>query len=267
MNRISVTVITLNEEHNLPRLLASLGDVADDIVVAVDSRSTDRTREVATAAGARVFVHPWRGQAAQKNFAAEQAQFDWVLNLDADEELSPELRAELRRWKQSAAEDCVAYSMPRRSLYLGEWIHHSGWYPDRKVRLYRRDVSRMDGLLHDSVRVAGALGRFDGPILHYTFTTFSEHIAKINRYTSLMAREAYDAGRRAWLVKLLVVPPWSFFRAYVLQQGFRDGARGLLISVAAAVYGCLRYLKLGAMVMGLPVDPPTPPAEESAPRM
>jgi glycosyltransferase involved in cell wall biosynthesis len=259
MNRISVTVITLNEERNLPRLLASLGDVADEIVVA-DCGSADRTREIAEAGGARVFVHPWNGQAAQKNFAAEQAQFDWVLNLDADEELSAELRVEVLRWKASAATDCVAYSMPRRSLYLGQWIHHSGWYPDRKVRLYRRDVSRMDGLLHDSVRVAGALGRFDAPILHYTFTTFSEHIAKINRYTSLMAREAYAAGGRGWLVKLLVVPPWSFFRAYVLQQGFRDGTRGLLISVAAAVYGCLRYLKLGAMVMGLPVDPPAPPA-------
>jgi hypothetical protein len=122
----------------------------------------------------------------------------------------------------------------------------------------------MQGLLHDSLRPRGPVGRLEGPILHYTFSTFSEHIAKINRYTSLMAREAYDAGRRGWLVSLVVVPPWTFFRVYVLQQGFRDGARGLLISIAATVYSCLRYLKLGALVMGLPVDPPAPPAEKSA---
>ena len=257
MNRISVTVITLNEERNLPRLLASLGDVPDEIVV-VDSESTDRTCEIAAAGGARVFVRRWNGQAEQKNFAAAQAQFDWVLNLDADEELSADLRAELQQWKMAATANRAAYSMPRKSRYLGRWILHSGWYPDRKVRLYRRDVSQMNGQLHDSVRVNGALGCLEGPILHHTFATFSEHVAKINRYTTLVAREAYADGRRRWLLNLLVVPPWTLFRSYVLQQGFRDGSHGLLISVAAAVYSCLRYLKLGALVMGLPVDQPVP---------
>ncbi len=257
MNRISVTVIALNEERNLPRLLASLGQVADEIVV-VDAESTDRTCDVAAARGARVFVRSWNGQAEQKNFAAAQAQFDWVLNLDADEELSAELCAELQQWKTSATAKCAAYSMPRKSRYLGRWILHSGWYPDRKIRLYRRELAKHEGDVHETVRVNGAVGRLEGPILHHTFSTFSEHIAKINRYTSQMAREAYAAGRRQWLLNLLVVPPWTFFRAYVLRQGFRDGARGLFISVAAMVYSCLRYLKLGGLVMGLAVDEPAP---------
>ena len=241
--------------------------MADEIVV-VDSESADRTREIAAAAGARILVRRWSGQAEQKNFAAAQAQFDWILNLDADEELSPELRAELQQWKTAAA-DCAAYAMPRKCLYLGRWILHSGWYPDRKVRLYRRDLSQWHRQLHESVRTNGAVGRLEGPILHYTLTHFSEHIAKMNRYTSLAARHAYEAGQRRWLLNLLVVPPWTFFRTYVLQQGFRDGGQGLLISVAAAVYSCLQYLKLGALVMGLPVDQPgtEPPAEKSARRM
>ena len=263
MNRISVTVITLNEERTLPRLLASLGEVADEVVV-VDAESTDRTCEVAAVGGARVFVRPWNGQAEQKNFAAAQAQFDWILNLDADEELSAELCAELQQWKTFATADRAAYSMPRKSRYLGRWILHSGWYPDRKIRLYRRALGKHEGNVHESVRVNGVVGRLEGPILHHTFLTFSEHIAKINRYTSLVAREAYASGRRQWLLNLLVVPPWTFFRAYVLRQGFRDGSRGLFISVAATVYSCLRYLKLGGLVMGLAVDEPAPepPAEK-----
>ncbi|MFQ5776603.1 MAG: glycosyltransferase family 2 protein [Terriglobia bacterium] len=248
MNRLTATLVTHNEEQDLPRALASLKEVTDEIVV-VDSGSDDRTCEIARQHGARVRERTWTDFSDQKNFAAAQATHDWVLNLDADEELSPGLREELRRWKQQAP-TAAAYAMPRRARYLGRWIRHSDWYPDPKVRLYRRGQARFAGRLHESVVVEGAVGRLAGEIYHHTFGSVTEHLAQINQYTTLAAEQLFAGGRRRWLLPMLVSPPWMFVRTYVLKQGFRDGYHGWLIAQLTALTSLLKFAKLGLLVHG-----------------
>lgn len=248
MNPLTVTIITLNEEANLPRALASVRELADEIVV-IDSGSRDHTCEIARQQGARVFERPWTNYSDQKNFAAAQASNDWIFSLDADEELSPELQASLRRWKNETA-TAAAYGMRRKACYLGRWIHHSGWYPDPKLRLYRRDRARWVGALHEGLEVSGETGWLDGELHHYTVNSFEEHLRSVRRYTTLAARELFNAGRRRWLGPMLVASPWAFLRTLVFQQGFRDGYRGLLIAVMAAYYVFLKYRKLGVLARG-----------------
>lgn len=267
MNRLTATLITRDEEKNLPRALASLTP-ADEIVV-VDSGSRDRTCEIARQHGARVLTRAWTDFSDQKNFAAAQATYDWVLNLDADEELSPDLQAELRRWKEQPPE-AVAYAMPRQARYLGRWILHSGWYPDRKLRLYRRDRARFVGRLHESLHVDGPQGRLEGDLYHHTFASVSEHVSQLNTYTSLAAEELFASGRRRWLLPLLVSPPWMFLRTYLLQQGFRDGYAGWLIASLTALSSFLKFIKLGILAHGgtlkEEVAPPVPSTTSPRPR-
>lgn len=247
MNHVTAILITRDEEQDLPRALASLTP-ADEIVV-VDSGSTDRTCEIARRQGARVIARAWTDYSDQKNFAAAQAQWDWVLNLDADEELSPRLQAELRRWKEESPA-AVAYAMPRKARYLGRWILHSGWYPDHKLRLYRRDRARFVGRLHESLAVEGSVARFQGEIYHHTFRSLSEHLNQVNAYTTLAAEHLFADGRRRWLLPLLFSPPWMFLRTYLLKQGFRDGYRGWLIASLAAFSSFLKFAKLGLLSHG-----------------
>jgi glycosyltransferase involved in cell wall biosynthesis len=248
MNRLSVTVITRDEEKDLPRALASVRHLADEIVV-VDSGSTDRTCALARQAGARVLERAWTDYSDQKNFAAAQATHDWILSLDADEELSPALQAALARWKEESPR-AVAYQMKRKARYLNRWIHHSGWYPDAKRRLYRRDAARWTGKLHEQLEVQGEVGWLEGELLHYTFDTLAEHRAAVRRYTALAAQEMRTRGQRRWLLPLLLATPWTFLRTFIFQQGFRDGYRGFLIAWMAAYYVFLKYAKLAALVRG-----------------
>jgi glycosyltransferase involved in cell wall biosynthesis len=246
MNRLTACVITLNEESNLPRALSSLRDVADEIIV-VDAGSRDATVAVARAHGARVLQRAWTNYSEQKNFAAERAASDWILSLDADEELSPELRESLRAWKQHAPQ-AAAYEFARRANYLGGWIHHSGWYPNRQVRLYRRDAARFSGIVHESVQVNGTVMRLAGDLYHYTMRTYAEHSAKVDAYTTLAAQQLFEEGRRSWRLAMLASPPWTFLQKFILRAGFRDGRRGWLIARMAARYTFLKYRKLGEMV-------------------
>lgn len=264
MNRLTATLITRNEEKNLPRALASLAGLADEIVV-VDSGSTDRTCAVARQHGARVVERAWTDFSDQKNFAAAQASHDWILNLDADEELSPELQAEVRGWKEETPA-AVAYAMPRKARYLGRWILHSGWYPDRKVRLYRRDRARFVGALHESVAVEGPVGRFRGDFYHYTFATLAEHAAQIDSYTTRAAAQLFARGRRHWLLPLVFSPPWMLLRTYVLEQGFRDGVAGWWIARLTARASFLKYAKLRRLVRGSRLGEKAPLATPPAPR-
>jgi glycosyltransferase involved in cell wall biosynthesis len=246
MNRLTATLITCNEEQNLPRALASLEDLADEIVV-VDSGSTDGTCEIARQCGARVVHRAFTDYAEQKNFAAAQSSNPWILSLDADEELSPELRGSLRAWKELPPA-AAAYEFARRASYLGGWIRHSGWYPDRKVRLYRRDLARFVGRVHESLEVDGPVGRLDGELYHYTVRTFAEHVAKMDTYTTLAAEQLFAAGWRRWRLAMLLAPPWTLLRTYLIQRGFLDGYRGWLIARMAARYVFLKYRKLGRLV-------------------
>lgn len=243
--KITATVITFNEEHNIAAALESLR-WADEIIV-VDSESTDRTVEIARRFTDRVLVRPWPGYSAQKNFAAEQAANDWIFSLDADERVSDELNNEIeqiRRGETTAA----AFEMARSTLYLSRWIKHSGWRPDFKRRLYRRDRARWRGdYVHETLEIDGDVQSIAGNILHYTVRDASEHHLRMDRYTTLAAEEAHTRGESASLVALLLSPALVFVRSYVLKLGFLDGVPGLAIARFAAHYDFLKKLKLWEM--------------------
>ena len=243
--KLSATIVALNEERNIVRAIESLHGV--DEVVVVDSGSTDRTRKIARSLGARVIEEPWRGYAAQKNFAAEYASHDWILSLDADEALGEVLSAEVLELKQDGPR-FDAYSMPRLAQYCGRWIRHSGWYPDRKVRLYHRRRALWTGeFVHESVQVEGSIGLLEGNLLHFTCNSIAEHRKTLDRYTTLAARELVARGAPLPYWKLVLHPAWTFLRTYFVQQGFRDGAQGLTIARMASLYTYLKYAKAQAL--------------------
>ena len=239
--KISATIIAHDEERNIVRAIESLR-CCEEILV-LDSGSSDRTVELAEKHGARVIESPWPGYAKQKNLAAERASHDWILSLDADEALSEGLEAEIWRIKKSGpAFD--AYTMPRLAQYLGRWITHSGWYPDRKVRFYRRDKARWVGdFVHESVQVTGSTGHLEGRILHYTCDSLSEHLRTMDRYTTLAAEQIVSQKRRITWGHLVLDPPWTFVKTYFVKLGFLDGPEGIAIAYMAAFYNFLKYSK------------------------
>jgi len=246
--KISATIITYNEERNLPRAIESLR-CADEIVV-IDSGSSDRTVEIAGKLGARVVESPWPGYAKQKNFAAAQATHDWILSLDADESLSEALEGEIWQIKKNGTQ-LDAYTMPRMAQYLGRWIRHSGWYPDRKIRLYNRNKAHWEGdFVHESVKVDGHVGHLSSNLLHFTCNSLSEHIKTMDRYTTLAAEQMLGNGQRVTWGRLIFEPPWTFFQTYVLKLGFLDGVEGLAIADMAALYNFLKYAKARFMSPG-----------------
>lgn len=246
MNRLSVCLIAQNEEENLRRVLQSVRGTADEVIV-LDGGSTDRTQDVARELGARVFFRPFTNHADQKNYAASLASHDWILLLDADEELSNKLRESLKNWKNQPAAFNV-YEMPRLTSYLGAWIHHSRWYPDWQRRLYRRDKASFRGVIHSALHYEGRVGRLRGNLLHYTIRTFPEHEAKLEKYTTAIAQEMFDQGKRHWRAAMWLAAPWSWIRHYFFAAGFLDGYRGALIAQMAARGVWLKYQKLGKLV-------------------
>ncbi len=241
MMKISATIITLNEQGNIERAIESLR-CADEVLV-VDSGSCDRTVEAAAKLGARVVESPWLGYAAQKNFAAGQAAHDWILSIDADEALSEALEAEIWQIKKNGPE-FDAYTVPRMAQYLGRWIFHSGWHPDRKVRLYDRRKAKWAGqYVHESVVVEGTVGHLKCNLLHYTCDSISEHLKTMDRYTTLAAQELVAQGRRIRWTDLTLNPLGTFLRTYFLRAGFLDGAEGLTIAFMSAFYNFLKFAK------------------------
>jgi glycosyltransferase involved in cell wall biosynthesis len=239
--KITATIITLDEERNIVRAIESLRCV-DEILI-VDSGSTDRTVELARNLGARIIEANWRGYSAQKNWAAEQAANEWVLSLDADEALSEALEGEIWNLKKTGPR-YDAYTMPRLARYLGRWILHSGWYPDRKIRLYLRDKASFTGdFVHESVTVTGRVGALENNILHFTCESLSEHMKTLDRYTTLAAQELAARKVNVPLSKLIVDPAWTFVKTYLIQRGFLDGFEGLTIAHMAAFYTFLKYSK------------------------
>jgi glycosyltransferase involved in cell wall biosynthesis len=239
---VSVCIITRNEEANLPDCLASVR-WAEEIVV-VDSRSTDRTREIAAAAGARVIERDFPGHIEQKNFAVDQATHDWVLCLDADERLTPELTESIRAALEAPG-DRPGFEFARRTFHLGRWIRHGGWYPDLKTRLFRRDRGRWGGLNpHDHLVLQGRPARLRGDLLHYSYRDLAAHVRQVDFFTTIAAREKRARGERFRLHRMVLRPPWKFFQMFVLRAGFLDGPAGLVLAATGAYYVLLKYAKL-----------------------
>jgi glycosyltransferase involved in cell wall biosynthesis len=246
--KISAAIITFNEERNIARVIESLR-CCDEILV-LDSGSNDRTVEIASKLGARVEEASWHGYAAQKNIAAELASYDWVLSLDADESLSEALEAEIWQIKKNGPK-FDGYTMPRLAQYLGRWILHSGWYPDRKIRLFNRKKAEWVGeFVHESVRVQGPVGHLKSNLLHFTCNSLSEHLRTMDSYTTLAAQEMVSRGEIASLGRLLIDPPWIFLRTYFVKLGFLDGAEGLAIAYMGAFYNFVKYSKARHMSPG-----------------
>ena len=246
--KISAAIITFNEERNVSRVIESLR-CCDEILV-LDSGSNDRTVQIATKLGARVIEASWHGYAAQKNIATELAAHDWILSLDADESVSEALEAEIWQIKKTGPK-FDGYTMPRLAQYLGRWILHSGWYPDRKVRLFDRRKAKWVGeFVHETVKVDGTVGHLKSNLLHFTCNSLSEHLRTMDGYTTLAAQELVSSGKTVSFGDLLFDPPWTFFRTYVLQLGFLDGVEGLAIAYMAALYNFVKYSKARHMSPG-----------------
>ncbi len=241
---ISCVVITLNEERNLARCLQSLYTVADELVV-VDSFSTDKTEEIARSFGARFMTNKFVGHIEQKNFAKAQATNDYILSLDADEELSAELIKSILEVKANWKSD--GYFMNRLSNYCGQWIRHSGWYPDTKMRLFDRRKGQWKGRNpHDQYNIdAGNSTSFlKGDILHYTYYTVEEHRRQAEKFANIAAQSHFDAGIRSSYFMLVVKTVSKFIRNYIIKAGFLDGRNGFIICRITAWETWMKYKKL-----------------------
>jgi len=256
---LSVTIITLNEEHNIGPTLDSVAPLRRELgaeVVVVDSGSTDHTVEIARAHGAKVFIEDWKGFAAQKNFAIEKAGGDWILSLDADEIVSPELAQELingrtgpGEWRRTLSrqhpEAPAGFFIPRKNFFLSRWMKHGGFWPDRKLRLFRRGAGRFqDRPVHETVELTGASGTLQGALIHNAYPTLSGYLGQMNRYSSLGAEMAVGQRKRGFSpVDIIIRPKLTFLYNYIFRLGFLDGREGLLLHLYHAGYVSWKYAK------------------------
>lgn len=242
MAKLSVIIITKNESANIRACLESVA-WADEIIV-VDSASTDGTQEIAREFTPQVHVHAdWPGFGAQKNRALDYASKDWVLSLDADERVTPELRAEIEAVLLDARAD--GYEIPRLSSFCGRFMRHSGWHPDYVLRLFRRGKARFsDALVHESVQLQGSAARLQQPLLHYSYRDFEDVLSKLNSYSSAAAAMLERRGKRGSLAQAVLHGLWAFIRTYFLRAGFLDGREGFMLAVMNAENSYYRYIKL-----------------------
>ncbi len=236
---LSVTIIAFNEEKWIRDALESV-KWADEIVV-IDSLSTDRTIEICREYTTQIHQVAWHGYVEQKNIATQHASHDWILNIDADERVSPELAEEIRRILAAQAQ-AVGYFMPRKTYYLGDWIRYCGWYPDDKLRLFKKQHGRWVGkALHEKVQVDGKTAKLQHDLYHHTYENIDDHLQKMNSFTSVAAshKRGNISGAGIFLRTM-----FTFFKKYILQQGFRGGTRGVIVSLLSAFTVALKYSKL-----------------------
>jgi len=243
MIKISVAIITFNEEKNIKRCIDSVKDFADEIVV-VDSLSSDKTCEIATNLGAKVIDQKFLGHIAQKQLAVDNCTNNWILSLDADETCSIELQNELKKLLKTDLK-YDAYSMPRVSFHLNRWIRHGGWYPDRKIRLFNKQKAAWGGYNpHDKVIVNGSVGKLNNDLQHYVFKDLRHNIDTNNSYSSIMAEDLYKNGKKFSFFKLFFKPIGKFLEVYIYKKGFLDGMAGFIIAVGASYSMFLKFAKL-----------------------
>ncbi|MGZ3809615.1 MAG: glycosyltransferase family 2 protein [Bacteriovorax sp.] len=245
MIKISVVIITLNEEKNLSRCLESVKHIADEIVV-VDSFSTDKTIEIATTYNASIYQEKFLGYGAQKNSATDKASNNWILALDADEALSKELEQSILEVKSNP--EYNVYELSRLNNYCGKWIRHGGWYPDKKIRLYDRTKGSWRGeKIHESWMPDDkneGIGKLKGDLLHYSYYTISDHIRQIEKFTEMSALESVSQGKSCSILKIWIVPIWMFLQNYFLRLGFLDGEKGYLVCKFSAHAAFIKYSKI-----------------------
>lgn len=244
--KLTATIIAFNEEDNLLRAINSVKNLADEIVVVVDARTKDRTKEVAERFGARVFERTFDNFANQKNFAASKASGEWILSLDADEEISPELAKEMKSQITDHRSQFLAYSMPRKNIILGKFIKYTRWQPelDRHVWLWRKGKGRWLGEVHEELEVEGEIGRLKNPKIHYQYERVSEFIRMMNDYSELDAAQRVKSGVHFSFFRFLFDPFYNFFVRYFYRLGFLDGLRGFILSYLMAIYHLELWVKV-----------------------
>ena len=244
MIQISGLVITYNEEHNIARCLKSMQSVCDEIIV-IDSGSTDSTCEIAVSFAAKVFTNPFPGHIEQKNHAIEKANFDYVLSLDADEELEEQLIKQIIEFKKNPNVDGVMFN--RVTRYVDQWIYHCDWYPDTKLRLWNKNKGKWGGVNpHDIVEMQpdSKIQKLKGDLRHYSYNSISEHIIQTNKFTTIAAHAAYKNGVRSNLFKIVTRPFLKFLKDYFLRLGFLDGKYGFVICYINSLSALLKYAKI-----------------------
>lgn len=243
MSRLSVTIITLNEEKHLDKALESVAKIASEIIV-VDSGSIDKTVEIAKIYGAKIFYRKFDNYASQKNFAVEKASGDWILALDGDEIIEEKLAEEIKNAIES--DEFAAYSIPRKNIIFGKFIKYTRWQPelDRHVWLFRKDLGKWAGFVHEEVEVKGKIGQLKSAKVHFQYDTVSEFFEMINRYSSIEAREWYEKGQRFSGFGLIYAPAYNFLVRYFYRLGFLDGWRGFVLSYLMAIYNVVVVVKL-----------------------
>ena len=244
--KVSVTIITLNEEEHILNAIQSVG-WADEVIV-VDSGSTDKTVEIAQSIGAKVIYNAWKGYGQQKNFAQNSATYDWILNIDADEIVSHELAQEITQTLtqvERGALDAQGFYFPRKTFYLGRWIRHGGWYPNHLVRLtHRKFSSWTEPHVHEELQVQGKVVGLLEPLHHYAFSSIQEQILTNLRFSRLGSQDLKKMGQKASVARLILKPIGKFLETYLIKRGFLDGLPGFIISVNAAHSMFLKYAYL-----------------------
>ncbi|MCG6194546.1 glycosyltransferase family 2 protein [Leptospira sp. FAT2] len=240
---LSVCIITLNEEDNLERCLKPLDFVSEIIVV--DSGSKDKTVEIAKKYKAKVHKKKFDDYVSQKNFALSLVKNEWVLTLDADEEVSPDLKEEILSLFANGLPSGDGYSTPRLTWYLGKWIRHGGWYPNRRIRLFQKSKGKFGGgLVHETVQVSGICKKLNSPVYHYSYRNIGDHIRYINSYSELGAQEKFRAGKTSGLFHAFMEGFYKAFWMYVIRFGFLDGKQGFVLALFGFYYNFLKYIKL-----------------------
>jgi glycosyltransferase involved in cell wall biosynthesis len=241
--KLSAVIITFNEERNIKRCLDSLTGVVDEIIV-VDSFSTDQTENICRQFNLKFIQQVWLGYSGQKNFANSKASSEFILSIDADEVLSPELSNSILEIKNKPTSDI--YIVKRLTNYCGQWIRHCGWYPDKKIRIWRNGKAEWQGEIHETVKYENGLSvsELKGDLLHYSYYSIKEHLSQINLFTELMAVEAVKKGQSSSLIKIMTSPLIKFIKSYFIQLGFLDGYYGFIVSSISAQASFYKYLKM-----------------------